>query len=377
MVGKMTTAATESRDGLLYGCVARRHFDLHGRASSRPFFPAVEIRGAIVGQSAQVAAEDRPNHDGMRPTDEGIDRMPGPELERVLRAQADFKLALGRVRDLEELRKLDSAVVPAWSGPLPDDVHREELDADGVPAVRLTPPGTVGGRVLMYLHGGGFVLGSPATVTTPVARAARVAHARALLPKYRLAPEHPYPAMVEDVVTAYLWLLEDGTPPEGIVLAGESAGGGLVCAVILALRDGGYPLPAAAVPISPMVDFEFNGPSWQTNADKDGFLTRELALQNVPVFLPDGDPAKASPVNDDLAGLPPLLIQVGGHEVIRDDAVAFARKATAAGVDVTLEVWPHMVHLWHNFSYLPDAQRALERIGQFVAERTPSGVAHA
>jgi epsilon-lactone hydrolase len=140
--------------------------------------------------------------------------------------------------------------------------------------------------------------------------------------------------------------------------------------VLLALRDGGHPLPAAAVPISPMVDFEFKGASWQTNADKDGFVTHELALQNVPVFLPDGDPVAESPINADLAGLPPLLIQVGDHEVIRDDAIAFAEKATAAGVDVTLEVWPDMVHLWHNFSYLPDAQQAVERIGEFVEQRT-------
>jgi acetyl esterase/lipase len=298
-----------------------------------------------------------------------------PELQRALRAQADFKVALAGVQDLEEMRKLDAAVISTWSGPLSDDVRREELDADGVPAVRLTPPGAMHGRVLMYLHGGGFVLGSPATVATPVARAARAAHARAFLPKYRLAPEHLYPAMVQDVVTAYRWIIDDGTPPEGIVIAGESAGGGLVCAVILALLDGGHPLPAAAVPISPMVDFEFKGASWQTNADKDGFVTRELVLQNVPMFLPNGDPAKESPLNHDLAGLPPLLIQVGDHEVIRDDGIALAEKATAAGVDVTLEVWPDMVHLWHNFSYLPDAQQALERIGRFVEERT-SGAAH-
>jgi epsilon-lactone hydrolase len=296
--------------------------------------------------------------------------MPSPELERALRAQADYKAALAGVQDLAELRELDAAVIPSWSGPIPPDVQREELDADGVPAVRLTPPGAVHERVLMYLHGGGFVLGSPASVTTPVARAARVAHARAFLPKYRLAPEHVYPAMVEDVVTAYLWLIDDGTPPEAIVIAGESAGGGLVCAVLLALRDGGHPLPVAAVPISPMVDFEFKGASWQGNADNEGFVTHELVLQNVRVFLPHGDPATESPLNHDLAGLPPLLIQVGDHEAIRDDAMAFAEKARVAGVDVTLEVWPRMVHLWHNFSYLPDAQQALERIGQFVEDRT-------
>jgi epsilon-lactone hydrolase len=114
--------------------------------------------------------------------------MAGPELERALKAQADYKVALAGVQDLEEMRQLDASVIPTWSGPLPDDVEVEEVDANGVPAVRLTPPGAVPGRVLMYLHGGGLVLGSPATVSTPVARAARVAHASGFQPKYRLAP---------------------------------------------------------------------------------------------------------------------------------------------------------------------------------------------
>lgn len=296
--------------------------------------------------------------------------MASPELDRALKAQHDYKLALGNVQSVEEMRELDATEIPKWSGPMANDVEVEEVDAGGVPAVSLTPRGAVDGRVLMYLHGGGLVLGGPATVATPVSRAARAGHARALLPRYRLAPEHVYPAQVEDVVTAYRWLVETGTPPEGIVIAGESAGGGLVCAVLLALRDAGDPLPAGAVPISPMVDFEFKGASWQTNADKDGFVTRELAIQNVPMFLPDRDPAEVSPINADLAGLPSLLIQVGSHEVIRDDAIAFAEKAKAAGVDVTLEVWDDMVHLWHNFSFLPDAQRALDRIGAFVEQRT-------
>jgi epsilon-lactone hydrolase len=296
--------------------------------------------------------------------------MPGLELEQALRAQADYKVALAGARDLEELRTLDAAIVPSWSGPAPGDVRREELDAGGVPALLLTPPGAVHGRVLLYSHGGGFVLGSPAAVATPVARMARAARARSLLPAYRLAPEHPYPAMVEDVVTAYRWLVANGTSPEGVVVAGESAGGGLVCAVVLALRDAGDPLPAAAVAISPMVDFELRGASWQSNAGRDGFVTRELVQQNVSVFLPGGDPAQASPLNHDLKGLPPLLVQVGEREVLRDDAVAFAEKARAAGVDVTLEIWPDMIHLWHAFSDLPDAGRAVERIGRFVQERT-------
>ncbi|WP_051324651.1 alpha/beta hydrolase fold domain-containing protein [Candidatus Solirubrobacter pratensis] len=174
------------------------------------------------------------------------------------------------------------------------------------------------------------MVGSPEVAVTPAAHSGRVAHARALLPRYRLAPEHPYPAMVQDAVAAYLWLIENGTPPAGVVLAGESAGGGLVCAVISALLDGGHPLPAAAVAISPLVDFNCERASWRTNAANEGFVTRDLVLLNVPLFLPHGDPAAASPLNQDLAGFPPLLIQVGDHEVIRDDAIALAEKATAA-----------------------------------------------
>jgi epsilon-lactone hydrolase len=295
--------------------------------------------------------------------------MPAPELKRALDAQADFKAAMAGVGNLDEMRRLDAAVIPTWSGPLPDDVQREEIDAGGVPAVRLTPPGAKRGRVLMYLHGGGLILGSPAAVATPVAHAARVGHAGAVLPRYRLAPEHPYPAMVEDAVRAYLWLIEDGTPPEGIVIAGESAGGGLVCAVILALADRGHPLPAAAVLISPLVDFELKGDSWRTNAGREGFVSRELVLETIRVFLPDGDAVEESPLNRDLAGFPPLLIQVGDHEVIRDDAIALAQKAAAAGVDVTLEVVPEMVHLWHTFSYLPEAEQSLRQIGAFLEER--------
>jgi acetyl esterase/lipase len=296
--------------------------------------------------------------------------MASEQLQRALKAQADYKQALSQVTDLEEMRRLDATVIPTWSGPLDDDIEVANIDMGGVPAVELTPPGASHGRVIMYLHGGGLVLGSPATVSTPISRSARAANARAILPKYRLAPEHLYPAQVEDIANAYRWLIDSGVSPEGIVIAGESAGGGLVCATLLALRDAGDPMPAGAVPISPMVDFEFRGASWQTNADKDGFVTHELALQNVPVFLPDGDPAKESPLNRDLEGLPPLLVQVGSHEVIRDDAIAFAEKARAAGVDVTLEVWDEMVHLWHNFSFLPDAQQALDHIAHFVEQRT-------
>jgi acetyl esterase/lipase len=292
------------------------------------------------------------------------------EFDQVIQAQNAYKDKLAQAADLEEMRRLDRDEVGGWGGPLDTDVRIEETDAAGVRSEWLKVPGATGGRVILYVHGGGLVLGSPDTVRVVTAGAARVAGADGLLPDYRLAPEHVLPAAVDDVVTVYRWLLENGTPAEGIVIAGESAGGWVVCSALLALRDSGDPMPAAAVPISPMVDLEFRGESWVTNADKDGFVTRELAAQNVPMFLPDGDPAAHSPTNGDLGGLPPLLLQVGGSEVIRDDVLAFAKKAEAAGVDVSLEVFEGMVHLWQTFSYLPEALEQRTRMGEFVKRQT-------
>jgi acetyl esterase/lipase len=277
---------------------------------------------------------------------------------------------------VEEMRRLDATEVPKWSGSLPEDVHVDIIDEGDVRGEMLTPPGAEGDRTLMYIHGGGLVVGSPATIRTPVSIAVRRAHARAFLPTYRLAPEHIYPASLDDIVAAYRWLLSTGTRPESVVIAGESAGGGLVCAALLALRDAGDPLPAAAVPISPMVDYEFKGGSWQTNADKD-WSTHPAALALTETFLPGGDAAAESPINADLAGLPPLLIQVGAAECIRDDAIAFADKAREAGVDVTLEVWDDMRHLWHNHTYLPEAQRALGHIADFLQKHTSAATSAA
>jgi len=296
--------------------------------------------------------------------------MRGPELERALRAQADYKAALAGVEDLEEMRRLDAAIVPTWSGPLPGDVEREELDAGGVPAVRLAPPGAIPGRVLMYLHGGAFVLGSPDAVTTPVARAARVARASALLPRYRLAPEHPYPAMVEDAVAAYLWLIEDGTPPEGIVIGGESAGGGLAVATLVNARDHGLPLPAAAYLMSPYADLTLAGTTMQTKRDADPLLSPQALQARVPDYTSGHDPALGliSPVFADLSGLPPLVIQAGTHEVLLDDAIRLARQAATADVEITLDITPGVPHVFQAYyPILDEATAALDRAGQLLS----------
>jgi branched-chain amino acid transport system ATP-binding protein len=333
------------------------------------------LESSYLGQVASDAPRPTyPPHRGRGPSPGERITVPSPELDRALAAQRDYKQKLAGATDLEEVRRLDATEIPRWSGPLPDGVSLQDVDANGVPAQWVIPAGSDAKRAFMYLHGGGFVLGTPDTVRTPVARAVQAAGIRGFLPRYRLAPEHLYPANVEDVVTAYRWLLTEGVAAEGIVIGGESAGGGLVVASLLAIRDARLPMPAGAVPISPMVDFEFRGESWTTNAELDGFVSKALAIQNVPVFLgPDQSPESASPINADLTGLPPLLVQVGGSECILDDARAFTDKARAAGVDAELEVWPEMVHLWHNFSYLPQARQALDRIAEFITTATKAG----
>jgi epsilon-lactone hydrolase len=290
----------------------------------------------------------------------------------MIQTQREYREMLEKAVDIEEIRRLDATEIPKWSGPLPGDVEFKTVDADGVPAEWLTPPGALRERVILYVHGGGYILGSPATVRTPISKSARLARAHVMLPKYRLAPEHLYPAAIEDIVTAYRWLLRNGYPADGIILAGESAGGGAVIASLLALRDAGDPLPAGAVPISPAVDFECRFDSWTRNADREGFVYREGSLRNVSTFLGGGDPRAASPLNQNLAGLPPLLVLAGEAECSVDASVALGEKARAAGVDVTLKVFDGMTHLWQNFSYLPEAAEALEMIGRFVEAHVPS-----
>ena len=257
--------------------------------------------------------------------------------------------------------------------PVAPDVRCQPVDADGVPAEFIATPESDEGRVIYYLHGGGYMVCSINTHREVVSRIARAAQARALLIGYRLAPENPFPAAVEDSVTGYRWLLSRSVDPNRIVIAGESAGGGLTMATLVALRDAGDPLPAAAVAISPWVDMECLGESMKTNAGTDPMLQRKGLLEIAKTYLGDTDPRHplASPIHADLTGLPPLLIQVGTVEVLLDDATRLAEKAKAVGVEVTLEPWKDMIHTWHSFAaMLPEGQQAIDRIGEFVREHT-------
>jgi phosphinothricin tripeptide acetyl hydrolase len=256
--------------------------------------------------------------------------------------------------------------------PTPPDVKIERVNAPAAPAEWLRPPSAAPGRVVLYLHGGGYVIGSPRSHRHLAAAIAGAAGASALLLDYRLAPEHPFPAAVEDATAAYRWLLDQAVAPEHIVIAGDSAGGGLTVATLLALREARVPLPAGGVCISPWVDLTCSGASYATKADADPIVRRSGVEEMARAYLGATPPRTplASPLFADLRGLPPLLIHVGSDEVLLDDAVQLAERAKAAGVDTTLEVYDRMVHVWHWFlPMLDEAQTAVEAIGRFVRSR--------
>jgi acetyl esterase/lipase len=253
----------------------------------------------------------------------------------------------------------------------PEATH---LDADGVPAAWIIPSGLETKRTVLYLHGGGYNAGSISSHLPLTSNIALAAKARVLAIDYRLAPEHAFPAAVEDALSAYQWLLKESIPAHQIVVAGDSAGGGLTLSLLLSLRGKGLPLPAAAVCLSPWTDLTCSGESWTTNAKIDFMLEKTSTVKAAKLYLGDADPRSplASPLFADPAGLPPLLIQVGSEEVLLSDSTLFAEKARLAGVDVTLETWKGMQHVWqYTASMLPEARQAVNRIGEFIVQYCP------
>jgi len=257
---------------------------------------------------------------------------------------------------------------------VPADIICEKVKAGGVDAEWIAAPGANADRVILYLHGGGYVIGSINTHRAMVSRIARASNARALAIDYRLAPEHPFPAAVEDATAAYRWLLAQGYKPGKIIIAGDSAGGGLTIVLLLAIRDAGLPMPAGAVPISPWTDLEGTGESVRTRAARDVMVTIENLTGSAKQYYGTHDPKDplVSPVHGNFRGLPPMLIQVGDAEILLDDSTRVAKSAKAAGVEVELEVWDDMPHVWHVFAkLLPEGQQAIDKIGKFVIARTP------
>jgi monoterpene epsilon-lactone hydrolase len=271
---------------------------------------------------------------------------------------------------LEERR---AAFVPGGRlHPLPDDVAVSEVTAGGVPAHWLAAPGAEAGRVLLFLHGGGFELGSLRSDGELAARLGRASGMRVLFPEYRLAPEHPFPAAIDDVLAAWRWLRAgEGLSARSIAVAGDSAGGGLAVALLVAARDAGEELPAAAVLMSPTVDLTGSGASMTERADQDPLSTPAMLRQFAAGYLAGADPATplASPLFATLTGLPPLLIQVGTADLLLSDSERLADAAGRAGVDVSLHVGEGLPHVYPIMLGTPEADQATQQTGTFLQVR--------
>ena len=253
--------------------------------------------------------------------------------------------------------------------PVPDDVVVREVTAGGVPAHWLAAPGTDAGRVLLFLHGGGYELGSLRSDGELAARLGRASGMRVLFPEYRLAPEHPFPAAINDVLAAWRWLRTgQDLNATSIAVAGDSAGGGLAVALLVATRDAGEVLPAAAVLMSPTVDLTSSGASMTERADQDPISTPAMLRQFAADYLAGADPKTplASPLFASLSGLPPLLIQVGTADLLLSDSERLATAAAQAGVDVTLEIGEGLPHVYQLLLGTPEAAEATEQIGTFL-----------
>src|SRR3954465_1427680 len=258
--------------------------------------------------------------------------------------------------------------------PVPDDVLVSEVSAGGVPAHWLTAPGADEDRVLLFLHGGGYQLGSLRSDGELAARLGRASGMRVLFPEYRLAPEHPFPAAIDDVRAVWRWLRTDQQlSARSLALAGASAGGGLAVALLVATRDAGDALPAAAVLMSPTVDLTSSGASMTDRADEDPISTPPVLRQLASDYLAGADPKTplASPLFASLSGLPPLLVQVGTSDLLLSDSERLAEAATEAGVDVLLEVGEGLPHVYQLALGTPEAAQATERAGKFLRAHVP------
>lgn len=266
----------------------------------------------------------------------------------------------------------------------PDQVDYEPLDAGGVPAewtsirtslrkpIRTSARGAESRPVLVYFHAGGYTIGSITSHRPLATQLALATGARVLSVDYRLGPEHPYPAAVDDAMAAYRYVRKRGVEPGAIAFAGDSAGGGLAAASLVALREAGEALPAAGVCMSAWFDLTLSGDSVKTRAAEDPVTRRDQLEMMAEAYLAGADPRAptASPLFADLTGLPPLLIQVGTAEILLDDSTRLAERAEAAGVEVALEVWDEMIHAWHNFApVVPEARQAIARVGEFLRGR--------
>jgi len=246
-------------------------------------------------------------------------------------------------------------------------IPRAEFDAEWVSA-----EGTAPERVLLYLPGGAYIIRTPNLHTAMVSRLCRVANARALVAYYRLAPEHPFPACLDDALLAYRWLLQQGIPADRIGIAGDSAGGGLTLSTLLAIRDEGLPMPACAYMLSPLLDVSDHAASRWKNAYSDTALPapHKRAINPRPLYLGDNDlhDPLVSPINGDLSGLPPLYVQVSDSEMLLDDSLRLARRGHTYDVEVNVDIWHKVPHVWQAVAFLPESDDALEKAGRFLRD---------
>jgi epsilon-lactone hydrolase len=291
-------------------------------------------------------------------------------LEAVLRQKAFPPDA-----DISEQRRLLKELA---SAPLPEDVTVTAGALGGVPTAEITVDGIEPRHVVLYFHGGVYVLGDAFQAAGLASQVARQTNAKVISVDYRLAPEHPYPAAVDDALAAYEALLLDDTAPSDIALAGDSAGGGLAIATLVSARDHGRPLPAAAFAMSPYADLTLAGTTMETKREVDPVLSPQALRARVTDYTSGQDAALGliSPIFADLSGLPPLIIQAGTHEVLLDDAIRLARQAATADVDVTLDITPRVPHVFQTYyAMLDEAAAALDRAGLLLSAQLADGVA--
>lgn len=296
-------------------------------------------------------------------------RLPVTLVNAILKSpfSPDLSVEPGKIDHSRRSMNFFGRLMPSARG-----VKIQSISYGGVACEQHQPKNAPTNRVLLYFHGGGYCVGSPVSHRHLISRLARKSRMRAVAPDYRKAPEHPYPAPIEDAVSVYSALLEEGVKPENIYFAGDSAGGNLVLETLLKLRETSVPLPSAACCISPWTDLSMSGETIATKEDVDLLLTPALLDQFAAHYTAGasaetrGSSATLSPLVADLNQLPPLLIQVGSEEILLDDSVRLAEKAKKVGVQVELQIWEKMQHVWHyTFPMLKDGRMAIDEIASF------------
>jgi monoterpene epsilon-lactone hydrolase len=297
-----------------------------------------------------------------------------------LQLSLSVKPLLRHVGSIDRIRKwvrvsdnlLGRVAIPRGTEREPVTIPGADFDAEWICAGDARPD-----RVLLYLPGGAYVMRTPNMHTAMVSRLCKHANARALMTYYRLAPEYPFPACLEDSVLAYRWLLDQGIPPGNIVIAGDSAGGGLTLSTLLAIKDKKLPMPACAYMLSPLLDVSDQAPSRWKNALSDTALPApaKRAINPRPLYLGEHDPKDpmVSPINGNFSGLPPLYIQVSDSEMLLDDSLRLARRGHTYDVEVKVDIWRKVPHVWQAFPFLPESDDALEKAGRFLREKAAPG----